>query len=183
MATLTIGGKTVVTQTGTDEPIIGSDVVFPAGHVIQTITKTGTVTNTEQSGSNVIISSTFFNKSITAKSNNSVFIINAFVGKTYVQNANSYGKVALTRNLNSNLTELNQLNTGNNWGGIAVADWANYNPQSYCWVDDNSLCSVNDQIDYVIKFVRYGTSGDNFYFIDGSNNGSYCSYVIQEIST
>lgn len=35
MATLTIGGKTVVTQTGTDEPIIGSDVVFPAGHVIQ----------------------------------------------------------------------------------------------------------------------------------------------------
>ena len=114
MATLTIGGKTVVTQTGTDEPIIGSDVVFPAGHVIQTITKTGTVTNTEQSGSNVIISSTFFNKSITAKSNNSVFIINAFVGKTYVQNANSYGKVALTRNLNSNLTELNQLNTGNN---------------------------------------------------------------------
>ena len=39
MATLTIGGKTVVTQTGTDEPIIGSDVVFPAGHVVQVVTK------------------------------------------------------------------------------------------------------------------------------------------------
>ena len=45
MATLTIGGKTVVTQTGTDEPIMTSNVnlnnalasaTFPAGHVIQT---------------------------------------------------------------------------------------------------------------------------------------------------
>ena len=44
MATLTIGGKTVVTQTGTDEPILGPNVIltntlasatFPAGHVIQ----------------------------------------------------------------------------------------------------------------------------------------------------
>lgn len=37
MATLTIGGKTVVTQTGTDEPIIGSDVVFPAGHPVSEV--------------------------------------------------------------------------------------------------------------------------------------------------
>lgn len=45
MATLTIGGKTVVTQTGTDEPIIGSDVVFPAGHVVNTYTA-GYMSNT-----------------------------------------------------------------------------------------------------------------------------------------
>lgn len=46
MATLTIGGKTVVTQTGTDEPIMTSNVnvnnalasaTFPAGHIIQTV--------------------------------------------------------------------------------------------------------------------------------------------------
>lgn len=35
MATLTIGGKTVITQTGNDEPLIGGNVVFPAGHIIQ----------------------------------------------------------------------------------------------------------------------------------------------------
>ena len=43
MATLTIGGKTVFTQSGTDEPVLSSDItgtlgsgiVFPAGHVIQ----------------------------------------------------------------------------------------------------------------------------------------------------
>jgi hypothetical protein len=40
MAELKINGKTVVTQTGSNEPIIGSNVnfnnaVFPAGHIIQ----------------------------------------------------------------------------------------------------------------------------------------------------
>jgi len=162
---------------------LSSNVVFPAGHVIQTITKTGTVTNTEQSGSNVVISSTFFNQNITAKGNNSKFIVNAFVGKTYVQNSISYGKVSLVRNLNSTETYLNELNSPNQWGGIAVADFANYNPQSYCWVDDSSSCSIGDELQYVINFVRFNTSGDSFFFIDGSYNASYCSYVIQEIST
>jgi len=193
MANIILNGKTVVTQTGNDEPLIGGNVLmhndvlanatFPAGHVIQTITKTGTVTNTEQSGSNVVISSTFFNQNITAKGNNSKFIVNAFVGKTYVQNSISYGKVSLVRNLNSTETYLNELNSPNQWGGIAVADFANYNPQSYCWVDDSSSCSIGDELQYVINFVRFNTSGDSFFFIDGSYNGSYCSYVIQEIST
>ena len=35
MATLTIGGKTVFTQSGTDEPVLSSNAVFPAGHVLQ----------------------------------------------------------------------------------------------------------------------------------------------------
>ena len=43
MATLTLGGKTVLTQTGSDEPVLssnltgtlGSGITFPAGHVLQ----------------------------------------------------------------------------------------------------------------------------------------------------
>ena len=46
MATLTLGGKTVLTQTGSDEPVLGSNLTgspnfnlssstFPAGHVLQ----------------------------------------------------------------------------------------------------------------------------------------------------
>ena len=160
---------------------LSDNVQFPAGHVIQTVNKAATVTATESSGSNVVQSSDFFNKSITAKGNNSIFVIHAFIGKTYVQNSSSYGKVALTRNLNSTLTYLNQLNGGGIWGGIAVQDYSNYNPQSFCWVDTTS-CSVGDTIDYVINFVRWQTGGNSYYFIHGANNGSYCSYVIQEIA-
>ena len=186
MANLTLGNKTVITQTGSAEPILASNVnlssaTFPAGHVIQTVNKAATVTADESSGSNVVQSSDFFNKSITAKGNNSIFVIHAFIGKTYVQDSSSYGKVQLERNLNSTKTYLNQLNGGGIWGGIAVQDYSNYNPQSFCWVDTTS-CSVGDTIDYVINFVRWQTSGNSYYFIHGGNNGSYCSYVIQEIA-
>ena len=159
---------------------VGSSVVFPTGHVIQTVYKNTTVTNTELSGSNTEIASTFFNKTITAKGNNSIFVIHAFVGKSYAQSA-SNGKVQLTRTINSTITSINQLESGGVWGGIAVTD-SDWNPRSYCWVDSGSSCSVGNTIDYIIKFVRYNTSGNSFYFIDGSNNGAYCSYVIQEIA-
>src|SRR6056300_1681220 len=46
MANIILNGKTVVTQTGNDEPVLGSNVIltndslanatFPAGHVVQT---------------------------------------------------------------------------------------------------------------------------------------------------
>jgi len=35
MANIILNGKTVVTQTGNDEPLIGGNVVFPAGHIVQ----------------------------------------------------------------------------------------------------------------------------------------------------
>ena len=40
MANLTLGNKTVVTQTGSTEPTIANNVQFPAGHVIQTVFRT-----------------------------------------------------------------------------------------------------------------------------------------------
>lgn len=176
--TLTIGNETLFTHSDSTGMSYGSGI--PAGTVIQTVYKKGTVTNTESSGSNTVVASTFFNKTITAKGNNSIFVIHSFVGKSYAQNTSSYGKVQLTRTINSSTTDLNQLNSGGDWGGIAVAG-QQYEPRCYCWVD-NTSCSVGNTIDYVIKFVRYNTSGDSFVFIDGGNNGSYCSYVIQEIA-
>ena len=35
MATLTIGGKTVFTQSGTDEPVLSSDITFYNEHRIR----------------------------------------------------------------------------------------------------------------------------------------------------
>ena len=181
MADFKINGVTFASESGGVVSLSNANV-FPSGHIIQTVYKNGTITNSEISGSTTVQNSTFFNKSITAKGNNSIFVINAFVGQSYVQDTSSNGKVALTRNLNSTLTYLSDLNAPNNWGGISVASPTHYNPQSFCWVDNNSSCSVGNTLDYVIYFVRYSNSGNSFYFIDGTNNGSYCSYVIQEIA-
>jgi len=55
MANIILNGKTVVTQTGNDEPVLGSNVIltnnslasatFPAGHVIQVVNDLKTVGN------------------------------------------------------------------------------------------------------------------------------------------
>jgi hypothetical protein len=56
MGSIKIAGKNIVTQSGSDEPTIASNVVFPAGHVLQVqstnwnnsnqISDTGNITET-----------------------------------------------------------------------------------------------------------------------------------------
>lgn len=63
MATLTLGGKTVLTQTGSDEPVLGSNLTgspalnlssstFPAGHIIQYIPNFQSIGTTLDGGPN-----------------------------------------------------------------------------------------------------------------------------------
>ena len=46
MATFKINGKDLATQDGTGEPTVSSNVVFPAGHVLQVVQNESTETNT-----------------------------------------------------------------------------------------------------------------------------------------
>ena len=82
MGSIKIAGKNIVTQSGSDEPTIASNVVFPAGHVIQVVQSTkkdtdsttsssyDTITGTDQNGSGSI-----FSASITPKQTGSYFLI------------------------------------------------------------------------------------------------------------
>ena len=56
MATLELNGKTLATQTSTAEPVIGSNVVFPAGHIVSQ-SHTGNVT---ANASAIAVTSTSF---------------------------------------------------------------------------------------------------------------------------
>jgi len=103
MANIILNGKTVVTQTGNDEPVLGSNVIltnslasatFPAGHVIQvkysefldpaTFSYTSTTegwdfgtqsTRADNSHAGIL---TDLELSITTKQDNSIFIINNY---------------------------------------------------------------------------------------------------------
>tara|TARA_Y100000817_G_scaffold120225_1_gene94189 strand:+ start:456 stop:1118 length:663 start_codon:yes stop_codon:yes gene_type:complete len=87
MATLTLGGKTVLTQTGSDEPILGSNLTgspgfdlssstFPAGHVLQ-INHTITQASVMRSGNKNSWAYTNYNGSLpnNLKSNSKLFCI------------------------------------------------------------------------------------------------------------
>ena len=86
MGSIKISGKNIVTQSGSDEPTISSNVVFPAGHVLQVVssvkkdTDSGTsstyetITGTDQNGSGSV-----FSVVITPKQNNSYFFVNTML--------------------------------------------------------------------------------------------------------
>lgn len=93
MATLTLGGKTVLTQTGSDEPVLGSNLTgspnltgsnfdlssstFPAGHIIQIVQKTDTDNTTFDVGPSSKTNTPFdnLNCSITPLKTNSKILI------------------------------------------------------------------------------------------------------------
>ena len=93
MATLTLGGKTVLTQTGSDEPVLGSNltgtlgsgitlgsgVTFPAGNIIniQEFTNSDTTDTWTSSSFRTVCSGAYATSN---SSNKILFIVNVFVG-------------------------------------------------------------------------------------------------------
>ena len=89
MATLTLGGKTVLTQTGSDEPVLssnltgtlGSGITFPAGHILQVqstvVTDRNSSTDTDTSGTGTDVG---LNVTITPKKSGSYFFIQCSIG-------------------------------------------------------------------------------------------------------
>ena len=97
MATLTLGGKTVLTQTGSDEPVLssnltgtlGSGITFPAGHVIQVVhvQKSSTWSYSTGSGENNYADITGLAPTITPIHSDSKILIyvNLYVGVSTYQ--------------------------------------------------------------------------------------------------
>jgi len=74
MGSIKIAGKNIVTQSGSDEPTIASNVVFPTGHIIQIVqvTKTATETFSNQNWTTAITS---LNPSFVTKKANSKVLV------------------------------------------------------------------------------------------------------------
>ena len=90
MASFKINGKDFATQTGTGEPNLTSNVVFPAGHILQVVT---TVDNTEygvQTGTTPYNYSEL-NTAITLKKANSKILINFNFGAVSFQDTGNLG--------------------------------------------------------------------------------------------
>ena len=109
MGSIKIAGKNIVTQSGSDEPTIASNVVFPAGHIIQIAqaTKTATETFNNQNWTTAISS---FNPSFVTKKANSKVLVetNQFWGgaeggaegvgvRLYRNDGTGYAEVTATR--------------------------------------------------------------------------------------
>tara|TARA_B100001093_G_scaffold197516_1_gene189913 strand:+ start:713 stop:1396 length:684 start_codon:yes stop_codon:yes gene_type:complete len=139
MATLTIGGKTVFTQSGTDEPVLSSDItgtlgsgiVFPAGHIVQVQYCTDDTQEDwyQERESLAVPLSNLFVK-ITPKSANNTMLVqgNVWLGKN-----NDIG-VGLTRRLSTQSFSDSDTRIGAQSGG---AEGSYVRPGTH-WSSDNS---------------------------------------------
>ena len=66
MATFQIGGKDLVSQTGSNEPVIASNVIFPAGHIVQFQHNPSIISNTTNHTSEAVAASVTNQISITS---------------------------------------------------------------------------------------------------------------------
>ena len=205
MANIILNGKTVVTQTGNDEPVLGSNVIltndslanatFPAGHVIQVV-QNNFADNTVYSGGTVFPSFTEVTEartSITVKGNNS---------RIYMMYAIAFGTVSdnmTVWRIKENTTLLpvgNTISPGR--AGVGFTGNEHYTPGQYNLLGFNynylqqTTSSIGDTLTYYLELSNRGTdakeirlNSPQFYTSWGDNNThtSRSSVILMEIAT
>lgn len=177
MATLTIGGKTLATQTGTGEPVLGSNVIlsndslvgatFPAGHIIQVESASFNGIQTLANANEVDVSN--LSCSMTISSGNKILIIaNVICGR----DQDSYGTLNITdgsnniiyQNFTASGTQVNAsmavANRGSLSGDVYFTDQHSFN---YLWTPGYTNITV--------KVRGRSTYSGNIYVNKPANDG------------
>jgi hypothetical protein len=160
MATFKINGKNFATQSGTGEPTVSSNVVFPAGNIIKVEQATLTT------ASSVTLNTTFadisgLSKAITpsSQSNQILVLVQVHVGR---QNGSdrSYPKIRLVRG-STNIaisTESDSRQLVTSMWDVASADANSTGVLSMNWMDSPSSDS---EITYKVQI--FGSQNRTFY--------------------
>ena len=206
MGTLKLGNKTLATQTGTDNPVLTSDVsysgaitssaTFPAGHVLQVVQ----ATDITWDGQSVNGTLNWVSQSITRLRNNSKILV-TFSGH-YAKSANVDNGVRLQRGHNSTNTLLgngegSSAGTGRSYQqiwtpgtdtGYMQAPNANYalTPVSFQFLDTLSTDDLNT-ITYTIQIWTEGSvtiyrNGDGWRGGDTQSHSTMAKLLLQEIA-
>ena len=109
MAKIVLNGKSVITQSSTDTPVLGPDILFPNGHVIQIVDAPTTAILSRSTANSLGAFSTPFNVTISNCSSTSKILISCYV--THSCDADNITMFALYDNTNS------QYVSGNNSDG------------------------------------------------------------------
>ena len=208
MGTLKLGNKTLATQTGTDNPVLTSNVsysgaitssaTFPAGHVLQVVQATDITWDGQSlSGSTTL---DWVSQSITRIQNNSKILV-TFSGH-YAKSANVDNGVRLQRGHNSTNTLLGngsgsaagtgrafaQIWTSGTDTGYMQAPNANYamTPVSFQFLDTLSINDLN-AITYTVKIWVEGSvtiyrNGDGWRGSDTQSHSTMAKLLLQEIA-
>ena len=138
------------------------NVVFPAGHVIQTQFNNGIANAHELSASGTAQTSSFLSDSITTTVANSKILVMYSSYGSHTQSA-TRGSVWLQRTIGNVITQINQSTMISFWGNHSSNSGNIYSPIHINYIDSPNV-AAGTQITYSSRFVR--SSGSNaFYYV------------------
>ncbi len=191
MGSIKIAGKNIVTQSGSDEPTIASNVVFPAGQVIQlvrssndlsNITSVTSTSNTQNDGLPYV--------DITPKQANSQFWMSAMIYGTWGYSIPSLGFCVST---NSGTSYTHQLGggtdgSGTTWDYSSFMTWGSLGDNGgeftlhYSDLYKSSFTAGQSNIRFAISYKNVYHSSLQHSFNISSADDNACRLTIFEVA-
>ena len=146
MGSIKIAGKNIVTQSGSDEPTISSNVVFPTGHIIQIAQATKTAIETFNNENWTTAISSLNPSFVTKKANSKILVETSQCWGSAIGGAEGVG-VRLYRNDGTGYAEVTGTRDGtlswSCWFNVPGLDGDQYAPHSVtaCYLDSPSVAA------------------------------------------
>jgi len=154
---------------------ISDNVVFPAGHIIQTQFNNGISNAHEVDGSGTTQTSSFLSDSITTTLANSKILVMYSSYGSHTQSGTK-GSVWLQRTIDGVATQINQSTMVHYWANYSSNYGTGYSPIHICFIDSPNV-DAGTQITYSSRFRR-ASGGNSFYYVH--DNYLYQT-ILQEI--
>ena len=175
---ITIGQKTLASHdNNTDKLSLHNNVVFPAGHVIQTVSHNAIANAHEQVGNALTYTSSFFQDTIRTKVANSKIRIIFYTARAHSQQGTT-GSVWLQKTIGGTTTQIHEDKILYLWGNMSWQAGSSLYQELHIDLVDSPNVAVGTDITYAARYRR--ASGSNsFYFV---HSDAYYQRVLQEIA-
>ena len=175
MANIVLNGKSVITQSSTDTPVLGPDILFPSGHIIQTFVKQFNIYDEWITSTPEAISG--FSQSISVTQSTSKIHVSLYLAGAGKKDNNTSLAVQLTENS----TGLDILLT--NMIGFTNST-AYITDSAVQFYEHNHAQTAGTMLNYIPKFYSKSNNSKAFLNNYGVSNGDAKSYIrVQEISS
>ena len=175
--TLQVGGNTVITHTGdagAGTNTINNAVVFPAGHIVQTVFNTHSAESSFTTTTPTAVAN--LTKPITLKTDNPYVLVKLAINSMGVVNGNSAIVTRITANDNGSLEViLSDMTAYNN--GTAH----NFFPGNQSYLHNLTNNAAGTTITYTPKFYLSVASGTGFINASSGSGLKYSQIILMEI--
>ena len=156
---------------------LSSNVQFPTGHVIQTVSHNAIANAHEAVGNSSTYTSSFLQDTITTKLQNSKIRINFYTSRAHSQQG-TMGSVWLQKTIGGTTTQIHQDKIIYYWGNMSWHEGSSLYQELHIDLVDSPNVAAGTAITYAARYRR-PLGSNSFYFV---HSDAYYQRVLQEIA-